>query len=338
MADDFASAVLVALLRHALAEDGAEGAVAVPADALLPLEDKRRLLSDVAAAHGLLPLLRVGRVIPRLPPHPVVSALRAATDPVDLVARWRRLERFAHSRHRVVLHETGPGHLVAEHVGPPGSPPAPAEDALVLGVLIGLLQDMGVEGLTVTLDVDVLADGVLSAPPPDARTARWRVTWSSQSPPVRPSGRGTALDPTGTDPTGTDPTGTDPTGTDPTGTDPTGTDPIARARALFTGDLARAWTVGDLAARLGVSVRTLQRLLRSADGFAALLGAVRTEHAAELLVTSSHPLSVVGFACGFADQPHFTRTFRRRTAMTPAAYRSAFTPLSRPGTGRPADL
>jgi AraC-like DNA-binding protein len=32
----------------------------------------------------------------------------------------------------------------------------------------------------------------------------------------------------------------------------------------------------------------------------------------------------VGFACGYADQPHFTRDFKRRTAMTPAAYRSAF--------------
>ncbi len=314
MADDFASAVLVSMVERALRDDGSVGVVNLPTDALLPLQDKRRVVEAVAAAHGLLPLLRVGRVIPQLPPHPVVTALRAAEGPVDLFARWSRLERFAHSRHRVVLHDAGRDHLVAEHVGPPGSPPGAAEDALVLGVLIGLLQDMGVEGLTVTLDsgVAVLAEGRLDAPPPGAPTARWRVGWSSHGRRPRPRGAGG-------------------------GTGPTEADAVARARVLIADDLARPWTVGDLAICLDVSVRTLQRRLRDAGGHAGLLGAVRTEHAAELLAATDHPLSVIGFACGFADQPHFTRTFRRRTAMTPAAYRSAFTRLDshRPaGPGR----
>ena len=32
----------------------------------------------------------------------------------------------------------------------------------------------------------------------------------------------------------------------------------------------------------------------------------------------------VGYMCGFADQAHFTRQFKRHTAMTPALYRSEF--------------
>ncbi|MGN9813364.1 helix-turn-helix transcriptional regulator [Micromonospora sp. BQ11] len=268
------------------------------------------MLAEVADAHGLLPLLRVGLALPRLPPHPVITALRAADTPLDLFRRWSRLERFSHSRHRVVVRHAAPTCVVAEHVGPPGSPPHPAEDALVLGVLAALVDDTGARGLTVVLDPElvVFADGVFTAPPPSHATSQWRFTWSSQVPPA-----GTVVAVTGEGLGG-------------------------RSRAVLAADLVRRWTVGDLAAETAMSVRSLQRQLRPAGGFAALLGAVRADRAADLLLTTAHPLGVIGFACGYADQPHFTRDFRRRTAMTPAAYRSAFAPPSPPtGTLRPAE-
>ncbi|WP_165945740.1 helix-turn-helix transcriptional regulator [Micromonospora sp. KC606] len=308
--EDFASGVLVSAVWHVLAEEGLAPAVPQPSGVLVPLEVKRRLLVDVAAAHGLLPLLRVGLALPRLPSHPISSALRAADSPFDLFSRWKKLERFAHSRHRVVVRQAASTCVVADHVGPPGSPPHPAEDALVLGVLAALLGDVGARGLTVTLGpaLVVFADGVFTAPSPDYDTARWRFTWSSHVPPARP-----ALPVSGGDLTG-------------------------RSRALLATDPVRRWTVGDLAAEAAVSVRTLQRQLRPAGGFAALLGAVRADRAANLLVASAHPLGVIGFICGYADQPHFTRDFRRRTAMTPAAYRSAFATHSPPtDTSQPAE-
>jgi AraC-like DNA-binding protein len=315
--DDFASAVLVAVVRQALAEDaagdaGTAAAPGMPVDALLPLEDKRRLLDGVAAASGLLPLLRVGRVIPRFPSsHPVVSALRRAEGPQDLFARWSRLERFAHSRHQVLVQHAGPSELTAEHVGPPQAPPGPAEDAVVLGLLTGLLQDIGVRGLTVVLEPDavVLTEGRWTAPPAGHPTARWRFRWASLGPPAHAGTRAREG----------------------------GADPPARARELLLADPTRRWTVGHLADRCGVAPRSLQRQLRSAGGFASLLGTVRAEQAAELLVGTDHPLGAVGFACGYADQPHFTRAFRRRTAMTPAAYRAAFTPSVRRGPVRAGD-
>jgi AraC-like DNA-binding protein len=297
--EDFASAVLVAAVRQVLAEQGLAAPAPPPAaGALVPLVVKRRLLTEVTAAHGLAPLLSVGPALARLPPHPVIAALRAATSPADLFARWRKLERFVHSRHRVVLHHAGATCVVAEHVGPPHAPPIPAEDALILGVLTALLDDTGTRGLTAALDGGpvVFAGGVLTAPPPDAATGRWRFTWSSHVPPPRP-GPSAAV-----------------------------AEPADRSRALLAADPVRRWTVAGLAAETATSVRTLQRQLRPVGGFAALLGAVRAGRAADLLVTGSHPLGVVGFACGYADQPHFTRDFRRRTAMTPAAYRAAFTP------------
>jgi transcriptional regulator GlxA family with amidase domain len=87
--------------------------------------------------------------------------------------------------------------------------------------------------------------------------------------------------------------------------------------------------VDGLATELAVSTRSLQRRLAAGGGFTALLGATRAETAAALLMDSRYPLGIVGFACGYADQPHFTREFKRRTAMTPAAYRSAFAHPSR---------
>jgi AraC-like DNA-binding protein len=38
------------------------------------------------------------------------------------------------------------------------------------------------------------------------------------------------------------------------------------------------------------------------------------------------PTAQVGYVCGFADQAHFTRQFKRHTAMTPGLYRSEFAP------------
>lgn len=294
--EDFSSAVLVTALQRALADDGILVEVPRTRGALMPLTTKRRLVGEVAARHGLLPLLRIGLVVPRLPPDPAVAALRAALAPGDLFERWSRLQRFTHSRHRVVVRSAGPTHLAAEHIGPPGAPPTPAEDALVLGVLTGLLVVIGTDGLVVALDRAgarvVFADGAFTSPPAGHSTATWQFRWSSSASRAAPSKDG-------------------------------GTDPVPHARRLLAGDLGHRWTLTRLAAALGTSPRTLQRRL-GPGGFAALLGAIRAEAAADLLMTSQHPLSTVGFACGYADQAHFSREFKRRTAFTPAAYRSAF--------------
>jgi AraC-like DNA-binding protein len=288
--DEFASAVLVSVVRRALADAGIAVTAPAPEGALVPLEAKRRLLAEVAEQHGLLPLLRVGLSLPVSPPDPAISALAAAGTPRDLLERWNRLERFLHSRHRVVVTGAGAHHLVAEHAGPPGAPPEPAEDVLILGVLTALLAAIGARGLTATLDgLVAYTDGVFTAPPAGHATACWRFGWSSLAPAAGETGAATAV-----------------------------------PRRVLAGNLARRWTLAGLAAELGTSTRSLQRRLAAHGGFTGLLGAVRAEAAAKLLLHTGHPLGIVGFACGYADQPHFTREFRRRTAMTPAVYRSAF--------------
>lgn len=298
--EDFASAALFALVRGALAAAGYDVPETVrgPDGALVPLASKRDLLAAVAARHGLRPLIEAGRSVPQAPADPALAALLAATDPADLFARWMRLERFLHSRHRIVVHDAGARHLVAEHISLTGEPPHAYEDALILGVLAAAVAAVGAYGLTVRLgqsaaDAIVIAGHSVHEPAAHAAMAVWRFEWTEMAPPA------------------------------PTPSAP-GDDVIAEVRRRIAGDPARSWALAALAAELGLSGRTLQRRLMPAGGLSAVAGAVRAERAADLLIHSTHALGIVGFACGYADQPHFTREFRRRTAMTPAAYRRAF--------------
>lgn len=297
---DFASAALVGLVHRALAESGlsADKPIRQPG-ALLPLSNKRALLAAIADAHGLRPLLGAGRHLADMPPDPAVAALITATGPLDLFARWSRLERFVHSRHRVALREARDRHLVAEHVSDTHDPPRPSEDALILGVMAAALALIGAAGVSVRLgrgpDAPLVIDGdTILEPAPGEPTAVWRFEWRDFVParvataPTRADDAGTVL------------------------------------RQIVASDPARGWSVAAAAAMMAMSARTLQRGLVPAGGFAAVVAAVRAERAADLLINSEHPLSLIGFVCGYADQPHFTREFKRRAAMTPATYRRAF--------------
>jgi AraC-like DNA-binding protein len=51
--------------------------------------------------------------------------------------------------------------------------------------------------------------------------------------------------------------------------------------------------------------------------------------ATQLQLRESPPLSQLAFLAGFADQPHFCRTFKRLTGETPSAYRRAAGPGAR---------
>jgi AraC family transcriptional regulator len=42
-----------------------------------------------------------------------------------------------------------------------------------------------------------------------------------------------------------------------------------------------------------------------------------------LLSETDTPLVAIAFACGFANQEHLTRIFKRSCGITPAAYRRA---------------
>ena len=303
---DFASAALYGLMVRELARQGIQVEVIQAAlqkksltrEALVPLQLKRELLAAVYERHGAAPLLAVGAGIRRQGFEPALHVLARAHAPLELIHRWQRLEKFVHSRHRVEIVEHSPLAMTLRHVSlVAGEPPLPAEDYLIAGLLCALLEAIGCEGIA----LDVGAD-----------TALWRLQWAHHVP--RPVGvpavlRASTLD-----------------------TAPivpivlrAATPEVADVVELVAGDTARNWSVAEAAAATLTSRRTLQRrLARSAVTFKQLVQAVRVREACRLLTDTAFSPSEIGYWCGFSDQSHFSREFKRRTNATPIMFRQAF--------------
>jgi len=304
---DFAAAGMLRLIGLGLQAQGlAVPELPLPPAAHVPLARKRALAEGLLQAHGPLALLRIGEAAPALAAEPPLQALVLARDPADLLQRWQRLERFVHSRHRVQVLDAAPGRLLLRHVSlRAAEPPTLAEDCLVFGLLIALAQALGSAGLeAVVMNTDHqpgrwrCRDGRWTHAGPLHQAATWALRWQSTAhapPPPRPTATTEAADLPGS------------------------------ARATLQADPGRHWTVPALAKDLQLSPRTLQRRLAEAGSrFGRLLAEARAAAAAQLLTGSPASPAEIGYACGFADQAHFTREFKRRTALTPALYRAEF--------------
>ncbi|HVS32443.1 MAG TPA: helix-turn-helix transcriptional regulator [Thermoanaerobaculia bacterium] len=95
-----------------------------------------------------------------------------------------------------------------------------------------------------------------------------------------------------------------------------------RAEALIRDRFAASLRLRDIAEEVGVGPCHLSRVFRKEMGCTVgeRIRQRRVECASQLLATSM-PLSEVAGATGFADQSHFTRTFRALTGVTPQEYR-----------------
>jgi AraC family transcriptional regulator len=87
-------------------------------------------------------------------------------------------------------------------------------------------------------------------------------------------------------------------------------------------DVGAGVRVRDVATRAGVHPVYLARQFRRFFGSSVVsyLQRARVTQAAELLASSSLPLSAVAFEAGFADQSHLSRSFRAGTGITPGTY------------------
>lgn len=90
------------------------------------------------------------------------------------------------------------------------------------------------------------------------------------------------------------------------------------AKSLSEG----APSVQSIAARLGMSGRTLQRRLADEGAvFQDLVDKARQDLALRLLGSTDYALAEIAFLTGFAEQSTFTRAFKRWQGKTPATYR-----------------
>ncbi len=81
-----------------------------------------------------------------------------------------------------------------------------------------------------------------------------------------------------------------------------------------------------LAARIGITREHLHRLFREAVGLSPReYSRCARIHQAKRMLRQGQPISDTAHACGFADQAHFSRWFKRLFGVTPAAYRPLVT-------------
>jgi len=98
---------------------------------------------------------------------------------------------------------------------------------------------------------------------------------------------------------------------------------ILEAQLWIDDNLAAQQTVDELAARLGVALRTLNRRFRQATGMSVrnYWQLKRVAFAKELLEKTNLTIGEVAWRVGYQDAGYFSRLFRREIFMTPFDYR-----------------
>jgi AraC-like DNA-binding protein len=98
---------------------------------------------------------------------------------------------------------------------------------------------------------------------------------------------------------------------------------IKRVRVFIESHLTERIRVSDLSSVARSSPSYLSAAFKRTFGVSphAYVMKRRVGMAAELMLNSDAPLSEIAVHCGFADQAHFSRQFRRAMGRTPSTWR-----------------
>ncbi|MAL38310.1 MAG: AraC family transcriptional regulator [Thalassospira sp.] len=283
----------------------------VPAGTVVTSAKLRSIMLAREESNGPAVLVRLGRHLAAKEQEPILTMLRHSATPAVITDRWRRLEGYSHARARSEFSITGKSMSIHRGVVR-GQPPARVENLLLQGFLIGLLEAVGAENIDSTIlpshgpAIRVMRKGRINNKLDfTGRGLRFRINWNSFEP-VSSSYPFLANMP---------------------GTAPAigAQRPIVRQLfAILEQDIGRSWTIDEVAAALETSGRTLQRRLQQASSrFSDILRLVRVREACRLLCGTTLSVGEIGFWCGFTDNAHFSRDFRRLMAMPPSVYREA---------------
>lgn len=96
--------------------------------------------------------------------------------------------------------------------------------------------------------------------------------------------------------------------------------------AMMTRRLGKAVTNAEMAKAASMSSRAFERAFLREYGLPPqqYLKRLRIQTACRMLVDTRESIATIAQSCGFSDQSHLTREFRRITKTTPAAYREQY--------------
>lgn len=101
-------------------------------------------------------------------------------------------------------------------------------------------------------------------------------------------------------------------------------DPVEEAKAFMEENLAREISLEEVAELLGLNPSYFSQLFKQVTGetFVHYRISRRMEKAKKLLGQSQYRITDISFEVGYADHPHFTKTFKKYTGLSPSEYRS----------------
>ncbi len=106
---------------------------------------------------------------------------------------------------------------------------------------------------------------------------------------------------------------------------------LSRVVDKISAEYTERLTLDQLSAEAGVHPVHLSRVFRrwNGQGIGEYVHRLRIRATCEKMLQPDIPIAEIGLAAGFADQSHFTRSFRRVTGMSPARFRSMIAPQPR---------
>ncbi len=103
---------------------------------------------------------------------------------------------------------------------------------------------------------------------------------------------------------------------------------LERVKEFLRENFSEPPTLDELARAAGVHPTHLTRVFRQFERCTVgdYVREARIEYARQKMLGSKEPLVEIALAAGFADQTHFTRSFKRVTGMTPTEFRRILAP------------
>ncbi|WP_300440477.1 AraC family transcriptional regulator [uncultured Mameliella sp.] len=252
--------------------------------------DKLTLLTAFTDRHGASAVLRIGQYLDLDEESPVIAVLVRSVEPTVLAEKWMRLERYYHSIHRTRIDNGTPRQWQCRRESK-ADPASAAENLLIAGILFGLLARIGAKDCRLSLGSVELVPNEIAETKFDCDAQHFSIRWSNDPAALSEdrSDAGTVND---------------------------------RLADLLAGDIGLGWKLGEAARAMALSDRSLQRRLGEAGrSFSSVLRRARMRRATHLLTETATPMAEIGYCCGYADQAHFQRDFRRVSSVTPRSFR-----------------
>ena len=100
---------------------------------------------------------------------------------------------------------------------------------------------------------------------------------------------------------------------------------LRQAREMLIEHFSENLTLEQIATQVGVHPVHLASVFRQKYGCTVgeFVRRLRIEHACSAIIKGDLPLATIALEAGFADQSHFSKTFKIYTGMTPTTYKKA---------------